>query len=106
GRARGPRRDDGLRHAMDRAVLGEPLDRDDVVAVRLPGEHEARADELAVEQDGARAALALLACVLRARIPEALAQHVEEALAFPDVRLVRRAVDAQRDVHARQRSSA
>ena len=69
------------------AVRGEPLDRDDLVAVRLRGEDEARADELAVEENGARSALALLARVLRAGELEPVAERREKALARPDVRL-------------------
>ena len=52
-----------------------PSTVDDLVPVRLRGEHEARADELAVEEHRARAALALLAGVLRAGQPEPLAQR-------------------------------
>ena len=69
--------------------VGEPLDRDDLVPVGLRGEHEARADERAVEEHGARAALALLAGVLRAGQAELLAQREEQALAAPDVGLAR-----------------
>ena len=85
---------------------GEPLDRHDLVPVRLRGEHEARADERAVQQHGARAALALLARVLRPGQPEPLAEREEQALAGPDVRLAPLAVDGQLDPHARHRSSA
>src|SRR5437868_1134466 len=73
---------------------------------RPPGEHEAGADELAVEQHPARAALALLARVLRARQPEPLAQRVEQALARPDFCLALVAVDPQLDPHVSTRSSA
>src|SRR2546423_1169771 len=78
------------------------------VAFGLRREHEARADQLPVEKDGAGAALALLAGVLRAGEPEALAQGEEEALALPDVGLHLLAVDREREFHAasRQRSMA
>ena len=69
--------------------VGDALDRDDVVPVGLRCEDEARADERAVEQHRARAALALLAGVLRAGQLELLAQGEEEALAAPDVGLAR-----------------
>ena len=75
----------------------------DLVAVGLRREHEARADERAVEQHRARAALALLARVLRAREAELLAQREEQRLALPAVGLVLVAVDAQRDPHASTR---
>src|SRR4051812_10583327 len=72
----------------------DALDRDDLAALGLRGEDEARAHELAVEVDRARAALALLARVLRAGQVEVLAQRREQALALPDaVGLARRAVD-------------
>ena len=83
-------------HRMELAVARETLDRDDVVAVRLGGEHETRADELAVEEHGARAALALLAGVLRAGELEAVAQRREQALARPGVGLAPLAVDGER----------
>ena len=44
---------------------------------------------VAVEEDGAGPALALLARVLRAGKPEPLAQRVEQALSFPDLGLER-----------------
>ena len=66
-------------------AVGQPLDRDDLAPLGLAGEHQAGADERAVEVDRAGAALALLAGVLGARQAEPLAQHVEQALALPDV---------------------
>src|SRR5207247_8359009 len=95
-----------LLHPVQPPVLREPFHGDDVVAVRLRGEDEARADEPAVEEHRARAALALLARVLRARQAEPLAEREEQALALPDLRLVRLAVDPEPDVHARQRARA
>ena len=47
-----------------RGVRGEALDGDDVVPLRLCRQDEARSDEGAVEEHGARAALALLTSVL------------------------------------------
>src|SRR5262249_55125065 len=113
----GRRRDDEARRAeaaLDAARLDErlldrvvdPLDGDDVVPLGLRCEDEARADEHAVEEHRARAALALLAGVLRAREAEPLAQRVEEALALPDVGFRLAAVDAERDPHASTRASA
>ena len=46
---------------------GQALDRDDLVAVRLRRQHQARADERAVEEHRARAAFSLLTGVFRAR---------------------------------------
>ncbi len=56
-----------LLHGMEVAVLGEPFDGDDLVALRLRREDETRAHELSVEENRARSALALLARVLRPR---------------------------------------
>ena len=102
----GARLDERLLDAVERVPAGEALDRDDLVAVGLRRQHEARADERAVEEHRARAALALLARVLRAGQAEPLAERVEQALARPDVGLARLAVDGERDPHASTRSSA
>ena len=99
-------RNESLLHLVQPAVIGQPLHRDDLVPLRLRGQHEARADELAVQQHGARAALPLLARVLRSREAELLAERKEQAFALPDVGLMRFAVDAQLDLHTRHRSSA
>ena len=48
-------------------------------------QHEARAHQLAVDEDAARPALALLARPLAAEQAEPLAQHVQQALAQPRV---------------------
>src|SRR5512133_2159977 len=61
----GPGLGERLLHRVELPVLREPLDGHDVVVVGLRGKDEARADELPVEQHRARAALALLARVLR-----------------------------------------
>src|SRR5205085_9338826 len=97
---------EGLLHAVQLAVPRQPLHRDHVVAVRLRREDEARADEHAVEEHRARAALALLARVLRPQQAEALAEREEQALALPRLDLARLAVDRQPELHARQRSRA
>jgi hypothetical protein len=91
--------DERLLHRMQVLVPREPLDRHDLVALRLGAEHETGADERAVEQHRARAALALLARVLRAGELERVSEHHEEALAAPEVGLERLAVHRQRDPH-------
>ena len=94
------RLDEGLLDGVQLLALGQPLDGDDLAALGLPGEHEARAHELAVEVDRARAALALLAGVLGAREVEVVAQRHEQALALPDaVGLAQLAVDGQGQAH-------
>ncbi len=87
-----------LLHGMERRLPAETLDGDDLVPVRLRREDEARAHELAVEEHRARAALALLARVLRAGKLEPVAQRRQEALAGPDLGLARLAVDGQLDL--------
>ena len=75
---------------------GDALDRDDRLTDRRGRQHQARAHQHAVDQHAARAALALLARALGAEQAEALAQHVEQALAQPRVgHLVVVAVDVQ-----------
>ena len=110
-RSRSWRGDDQPRRAeaaLHRAGLEERLlDRVQLVARRpspstvttsrpsaCAGEHQARAHELAVEVDRARAALALLAGVLRARAGRGARAARKQALALPDaVDLARLAVD-------------
>ena len=72
-------------HVAELAVRpGQALDGDDVGAVGLDGEHQARPDRLAVDEDGARAAHAVLAAEVGAGQPEVLAQGVGERLARLD----------------------
>jgi hypothetical protein len=52
---------EGLLDRVELAVVGEALDGEDVGAASLDGEHEARLDGLAVDDDGAGAADAVLA---------------------------------------------
>jgi hypothetical protein len=67
------------------------------VPVGLDREHQARANGLAVEEDGARATGAVLAAGVRPRQPEVLTDEVEQELAVLGVRAPLLAVD--RDVH-------
>src|SRR6266516_3282895 len=97
---------EGLLDGVQPAVLAQTFDGHQLVPVRLGGKDEACADELAVQQHGARSALALLARVLRARQTEPLAENVEQTLARPHVGLMALAVDGQLDSHCRQRSRA
>ena len=66
------------------AVDGEALDGRDLGAVGLHGEHETRPHGVAVEQDGARSAHAVLAPEVRAGEPAVLPQGVGEHLAWLD----------------------
>ena len=75
----------------------DALDGQDLVAVRLHREHQARARRVAVEQDGAGAADAVLAAQMRAGEAELVAQEIGERPAYLDLFLVALAVDGQRD---------
>src|SRR5205823_1193967 len=63
---------------VELAALGDALDRPDLGALRVERGNEAAVDERAVDDDRARAALALAAPLLRPRELELLAEHVEE----------------------------
>src|SRR6266550_1611479 len=97
---------EGRLNRMQLAVLGQPLDRHELVTVRLGREDKAGADKPALEEHGAGAALALLARVLRAGEAEPFAEDVEQAFPGPDVGLEALVVDRQLDSHCRQRSTA
>ena len=80
---------------VQRVAVGEALDRLDLAVVGLHAEHEARAGRRAVDEDGARAADAVLAAEVRARVAEVVAQHVGQRAARLDRDLVARAVDRE-----------
>src|SRR4029077_14240698 len=74
---------------------------------RAGRQHEARADQLAVDEHAARPALALLARPLGTVETEPLAQHVEQALAQPGVGdRVRGAVDVEEALLAHEPGNA
>ena len=77
---------EGLLHRMELAVRCEPLDRRDLEAVRLNGEHRARLHGLAVDEHRAGAARRRVAADLRPGQAETLAQDIDEELARLDVR--------------------
>ena len=68
-----------------RSPVGQALDGRDRRAVGLDGEHQARVDAHVVDQDGARAALADEAALLRAGQPEVVAQHLEQGVVGRDL---------------------
>src|SRR5258708_1316455 len=97
------RLDERLLHRVQHVAAGQALDRDYGPALRLAGRDQAGADRHVVEVYRAGTAFALLTGVLRAREPHPLAEHVEQALALPDVvRLPRLAVHRRRDPHCAQ----
>src|SRR5262249_48029271 len=71
----------------------------DLIAVGLHRQHQAGADRLAIEQDGAGAADAMLAAGVGAVEQEILTQCIEQRLAWLDLGGAADAVDAQIDLH-------
>src|SRR5581483_7093055 len=70
--------DERLLQRMQLSVPREPLDRRDLGVLAGDRENEAAVHPATVEQHGARAALAVIAALLRPREAEVLAQRVEE----------------------------
>ena len=77
---------------------GNPLDGENIMAVRLHREHQAGARGAIVEQDGASAADAVLAAQMRAGQAELMADEIRQRDADLDFLLVALAVDGQRDL--------
>src|ERR1044072_1813602 len=69
---------EALLHRMELAALLQPLDRGDLRAVGLHGEHRARLDRVAVEDHGACPAVRGVAADVGARHPEHLADKMHE----------------------------
>ena len=74
---------------------GDAFDGEQLVAVRLHRQHEARARRAPIEQDGAGAAHAVLAAEMGAGEPELMAHEVGKRHAHLDLFLVALAVDRQ-----------
>src|SRR5437764_2883113 len=66
-------------HGVEALAVGDAFDRGYPRALDLRRGHEATVDQLAVHDDGARAALALAAALLRAGEFKLFTQHVEQA---------------------------
>src|SRR5213594_1926163 len=97
---RGLKRMQRVARAVSKALHGL-----DLVAVRLDGEHEAGADRLAVQQDGAGAAHPVLASDVRSGEAQLVAQEVGEEQPRLHRALVAHAIDGdhQRHVQGAQR---
>ena len=78
---------------------GKTLDRADLLALGLDGQHQTRIDEDAVNGDGTRAAVAVVAAFLGAGEAERLAQYFEQALARLAEKFGRLPVDRGLDVY-------
>ena len=75
------------------ALRSNPLHGRDVAALGLDGEDEAGVDEASIEDDVARAAVAIVAAFFYARQSQLVAQHFEQALARLAEELDRLTVD-------------
>src|SRR5215470_8761957 len=84
---------------VQQRAVRQALDGGHPARIALPGGDQARVDDLAVEDHGARAALALAAALLGAGQPEILAQHVEQPLPRRHIDRARLAVDLERHLH-------
>src|SRR5437762_2699321 len=69
-----------LLQRVERLALRHPLDRFDLPSADLAAQHEARADQPAIQRDAARAAVAGGAAFLAAGELERVAEHVEQRL--------------------------
>src|SRR5690349_20474059 len=82
---------------MQRAFLAHSLDRPDLRAVRLGGQQRARLDRLAVEVNGARAAVGRVAADVRTGQSQRLAQEVDQEQPGLDLGALLSTVDGHRD---------
>jgi len=99
----GARVDERLLHRVQLVAVGQSLHGTHRVALGLAGRDQARAHRRVVQVDRAGTAFALFAGILRAGQAESFAEHVEQALAGPDVvRGALLAVDNQVHAHAGQ----
>ena len=89
-----------LLHRVQRAVgVGHALDRADVLAVGLHGEHGAALDRFTVQMDRARTARRGVAADVRAGETGLLTDEVHEQRARLDIVRMRRSVDGDGDFH-------
>src|SRR4051794_26866269 len=98
-----------LEHGLqvrDLARVRQPLDCLDARALRLHGEHEAAAHDLAVEPDRARPAHSLLAADVRAGELKLLAQEVRQMSPRQDASLDGLAVHGEREVDERTHAAS
>ena len=85
--------DEGGLHRMQRAVLREPFNRDDLLSAVHHGEGEAGVIAPSVDENRARAARPLIASFFRAGEIEMLAQRVEQRGARIEPQFVRFTID-------------
>ena len=88
---------EGLLHRMQLVAIRQPFDGADLLAIGLHGEHQAGAHRLAVDDDRAGAADAVLAADMGAGLPAILADGVSQCAPRLDADRVVAAVDGQGD---------
>jgi len=86
---------------MQNALLRQPFDGRDVVAVMHHGKRQAAVDSLPVDDDGTGAALPLIAALLRTGEPQMLAQGIEQCRPRVEIEGIRTPVDREIDVLGR-----
>jgi hypothetical protein len=86
-----------LLQRVQRAAVGQPLDRRDLGAVLHDRQGQTGEDACSVHQHGAGTALSVVAPFFRSRQIEVLAQGVEQARPGGDVELSRRPVELEHD---------
>src|SRR6267142_1922170 len=82
-------------HRMERAVLCQAFDGGDLVAVMHHRERQAALDALAVHEDGAGAALSLVAALLRAGQRDMLAQRIEQRGTRIEIEVIISSIDRE-----------
>src|SRR5262245_52521486 len=84
---------------MEFISLGETLDGDHGLLISISNGRQARRNRFSIEQDSARAALALAATILRAGELQVLPQDIEQGSLRVAVNRSHLSVDSQRDRH-------
>ena len=85
-------------HRVQDAVFFQTLYGHDLVACMHHGERQAAVDALSVDDDGAGAALSLVAALLRTGQAEMLTQGIEQRYAGIEIKSVAPSIDSQRHV--------
>ena len=91
-------RNDALQR-MQFAALRDAFDGGDAAALGLDAQHQARGHDAAVQDDGAGAAIAVVAALLGAGQAENVAQALEQALPRLAQKFLRLAVDRGLDAN-------
>jgi hypothetical protein len=87
--------DEGLLKQMQRSVLGQPFDCRDLGAVFHDRQRQARVDPPAVDENGARAALTVIASFLGTGETDVFTKRIEQRRPRSDVELDRGSIDSQ-----------